>query len=224
MPGNAWVFFEGPQLQNTRIASFPTMVTILDALGINSEDATNKIGVPLLFKKLHYDKGFFTSGYKEIVLDRKQSKKSDISNIWDSEITLIKTIPSEIQDCISDELMESLIDDFQTDGFDSWHSSGAPQRIYFLYPLIVFQGDIYSTSFPLSEENLKETDYVSLSRDYKSAKYEFNGTIDILKKEYFEKYLIELERDFQKIKQSTISNWGKFIDKEKDLLYRNSQR
>jgi len=224
IPGNAWVFFEGPQIQNTPIASFPTIVTILDALGINSEDATNKIVLPLLFEKLHYDKGFFASGYKEIVLDRKQSKKSDISNIWDSEITLIKTIPSEIQDCLSDELMVSQIDDFKTDGFDSWHSSGASQRIYFLYPLIVFQGDIYSTSFPLSEENLIETDYICLSRDYKSAEYEFDGAIDILKKEYFEKYLIELEGDFQKIKQSTISNWGEFIDKEKDLLYLNSQR
>ena len=224
IPGNAWVFFDGPQLQNTRIASFPTMVTILDAFGINSEDATEKIGVPLLFENLHYDKGFFASGYKEIVLDRKQSKKSDISNIWDSEITLIKTIPSEIQDCLSDELMALLIDGFKTDGFDSWHSSGASQCIYFLYPLIVFQGDIYSTSFPLSEETLKETDYICLSRDYKSANYEFKGAIDILKKEYFEKYLIELERDFRKIKQSIISNWGEFIDKEKDLLYLNSQR
>jgi len=70
--------------------------------------------------------------------------------------------------------------------------------------------------------NLKVNDYVCLSRNYKSANYEFHGTIDILKKEYFEKFLIELERDFQKIKQSTSSNWMEFIDKEKDLLYLNS--
>jgi len=224
IPGNAWTFFEGPHLHGGSIASFPTMVTILDSFDINSNDAMEKIWVPLLDESLHYDKGFFASGYKEIVLDRKQSKKSDISNIWDSEITLIKTIPSERQDCLSEEIMVSLVDDFKTDGFDSWHSSKAPQCIYVLFPLIVFQGDIYSTSFPLSEKNLKETDYICLNRDYKSANYKFSGTIDILKKDYFKHYLIELERDFQKIMQSTITNWEAFIDKEKDLLYLNNQR
>jgi hypothetical protein len=223
--GNAWVFFGGPQTRayEHSIVSFPKMVTLLDAFKVKPSDALSEIAKPLLDKHLHYDSGFISSGYAELVMNVEKSKKSGNHNLWESEITLIKVVDSVSSDCLSHESMRYSMEDLEDQGSDKWFGSGAAQSIFFLFPIIIFEGDMCSVKLPLVEENVKEENYVKLFKMLKSEHYNFSGTIDVVTKGFFENYLKLLNDDINNFTSTVEENWTNFTTKEKELLFLKSK-
>lgn len=215
IPGNAWVFFEGPMANQTIFAGFPKIITVLDAFEHVSHECLRYIVSPVL--ELHYHQGFLSSSYCEIILDSKISNKRD-SNLWEAVVSLIKAIGAETQECLQHECISDLIDELKKGQVLDWASEGAPQCIYLVYPLVVFEGEMYSAKFPLNKKNLNKTNYIHLFTNYKSANYREELSIDVIEKQILCKYLNMIENDLDLFKKCLEENGETFINEQVKTL------
>ncbi len=177
IPGNAWIFFSSEEeFTNTLHSGLSNWLQIYDHWLFLSTD--------------NHSYETFTTNYSEIILDPKNSNKRD-KNIWKSVITLIKAASEEIEsdflDC-KQYLLEI--------GSYNYFINNPCEIVYPIYPIIIFEGDLFEASFASYDEIiLKNKEYIRLFVDYKSGRYKTKICIDIMKKERLTDYLEEIKKD-----------------------------
>lgn len=209
IPGNAWVFFE-----HTPFSGLPKIITVLDAFGDVDKDCLDHLVTPLFpisnQEGTHYHLGFQSERGGEFIFDKKLSNKRN-SNLFEAVVSLIKAVSWETQTCLQDECLVEIIDELQKGKILRWAQAGAPQCIYFVFPLIVFEGKMYSAKFPLAEKNFNEKNYVHVWKEYKSANYNEKLSIDVVEKQFLPTYLTMIENDLNLIKNVLEENGKLFI-------------
>ena len=96
--------------------------------------------------------------------------------------------------------MVDLIEELKDRGVFEWAESGTPQCLFFIFPVIIFEGRMYAAKYPLTPQNLMETTYVCYSCTYRSLNYKGNFDIDILRKSYVDEFLAKIGKDMNIIK------------------------
>lgn len=128
IPGNAWVFFKGPEAKYTVFVSSPEFVTVLDAFrNIKKEDRVHLMDLlgNISLSKLHYWKGFFSSGYSEIIVEDKLSNRRD-TNLWGSVVSLIRATNEEKNASLEDECLAEIINELNEGRVLDWADAGGP--------------------------------------------------------------------------------------------------
>jgi hypothetical protein len=188
-PFKAWVFFPGPVEQGVEMGCFPQILTLLDKFNIDRDF------LPLSLWDMACKNGFYSSGFHEIILDSagekayRKSTNEKTDDIFEAVTKVVKA---------ADYMKEIFLKGIHED-FSKYVEEGSPMNFGFVFPIVVFEGPMYSAIFPLNRENLKETSLINYSTDYHSGIYEISSNIDIVEKRFFEKYLSKLIKDMKAI-------------------------
>lgn len=198
-PFKAWVFFPGPVEQGVEMGSSPQILTLFDKFGIDRDF------LPLSFWKMACKNGFFSSGFHEILLENHRGEKTNrkatnekTDDIFEAVTKVVKAADAMKEVFFNSESVSEKINWIQ-ENFSQWVEDGSPMNFGFVFPIVVFEGPMYSATFPLNRENLKETSLINYSTDYYSGKYEISSDIDIVEKRFFKKYLSKLIKDIKAI-------------------------
>lgn len=180
LPGNAWIFFSTPATISRSISKYG-LADFLKCSDLGIFDT----------KETHFDKSeVLTTNYCEIIIDKEKSNKRD-DNIWECVMTLIKATSQEMEWPLADS---RLYLEHDLGSYEAFAESPF-EVVWFSYPLIVFEGEIYEAKFLHEEIALKKRKYVQLSVDYISGRYKGEFCIDIITKERFADYLRDMYED-----------------------------
>jgi hypothetical protein len=182
LPGNAWIFFSDPKsasrmnfIKDHGLGCFFDLPPILSRLDANGT---------------HFERcNAIATNYCEILTDEKKSNKRT-DNIWNCVISLIKATAHELGTWEADT--PQYLDDVGS--FEEFVKKPFEVHSVF-YPLIVFEGKIYTCEFHCDEPELHESKYVQLLVDYQSGFYKGCFGIDIIAKEKFHEYLTDITKD-----------------------------
>lgn len=191
IPGNAWIFFPGPVLKGATFSSHPRVYTLLDAFDLEPD-----ILIPTIALDFHYQKGFFSSGYTEVVINEELSNKQT-NNLMGSIISIVKATCEEKNSYLNDEGVIDYVGRLKAGEVLEWVNNGSPMSICYVFPIVIFEGKMFSAKFPLSKENLNEASYVRHMSEYKSANYAEYAGIDIVEKRFLPEYVKEINNDIR---------------------------
>jgi len=213
IPGNAWIFFPGPVQRGIKFLLGPNMYTILNGL-----DLTFDGPIPLEFLFSNHSRGFFSSGYSEVILDEKLSNKNS-NNIFQALTKIIKAASEQKEMYLNSIAGE--IEDLKGGNVLQWVGEGSPMTITYVFPIVVFQGKMFSAKFPLNRENLNETGLVNYYGEYMSANYTKHSDIDVVEKQYLETYLQELSDDIRAIRKAAIKDDKAVMKRISEIIIEN---
>ena len=201
----AWVFYTRPRLPMTSIYTRGQLTTWLPKRKQFSADSSEWFFESQCLK-LHYD------SFNRIAVAYDELKKAKSSTKKDSH-------RREIFEAINQLVKFVNYLNHKTETRISELPEGSPHRelIMILFPVIVFDGDMFEVVFNHKEPKLKKTNHILLSthRHCPYCKESKSFTIDIVHRSYFEEFTDLLKTHF--VKLNTI-----FLEKRDELLNRIS--
>jgi hypothetical protein len=179
----AWVFFTRP-FKFTPVEADGQYLDSLQCLTKNLEKNMFLHDLLNFTKSLHY-KNFnrVSVAYSEFILDSKDQSQRNSKNCH-HEIFEAQNQVKKYLDCQFEQFMDY---SNQTESIST----------NFFFHCIVFDGDLYEAVVTQDILEIKETEHLLLSTTYKSpyAIFERIVLIDVVKKEYFDKYVAQILKD-----------------------------
>jgi hypothetical protein len=194
IPGNAWVFMPGPYSPHATFLHAPQILTLLDIYNLSLDT------LPQSVFNLTKKTDFFSSSFSEIIINEKISNKKE-NNLFEAITSLVKATEIAKEDFLHSESVLEKRECIETKLME-WIDYGSWMNIAFVFPLIVFEGEMFSAKFPLSKQTLLKQDVVHHFTKYNSAKYSRSMCLDITTKEFLPQYVKWLEKNLRLITES----------------------
>jgi hypothetical protein len=200
----AWVFFTRPFTYDKSSISGQVMDSI-QFFGKNAED--NQVTDIILDKaNLHYQNSKRVAvAYSEFNVSEKNTAERNNKHkheIFEAQNQLKKYIDCEFDKSAKSNLKLRACGTF----------------VYF--PCIVFDGSLYEAIVEGNDLQLKEVQHIILTSTYRSpySVFEKPILIDIVHRNYFEKYLEIIEKDEESLKKSVLSNLNEIIQETQKII------
>ena len=205
--GNAWVFFKNP----TELYSPILRCSYFDFFGEPDGDTLSSLISSK--KSTHFDRcRTKATQYAEYIISPNKSNKRN-DNIWTSEIKLIKACSEEIENLMKEN--GETVEELKLEGIDLWVDS-PDDIIHYVYPVIVFEGKLYEASIG-DDIRLKRRQYIQLHVDFKSRNYEGRYCIDVVSRQFFPKFLRNVEADVNVFEKRILKHQQKHLNELKKL-------
>jgi len=197
---HCWIFFTRPFLKPSNLH---TSGQYLDKF---SQTSVASAVEGLLFDKLYYKKNMrlhydhfeeAAIAYDEI---KKQGKSKSRKDIFEGLNQLVKFV------CYERGPPEE--PDISKPNF----------QIMMLFPIIVFDGDMYKVKLESGEPKLEKTTHILIRKDYHSpyTKQVERFLIDIVHRSHLSEFLKHLDSDFRNMRKTILENHDEFVKKAEE--------
>ena len=156
---------------------------------------------------LHYSKfERIAISYDEI---KKKKDGSQRREIFEAVQQLVKFTSYEIHESL---LRRSKLPDLNPE----------EELIFYLFPVLVFDGDIFEVTFDSGEPKLEKRSHILLDTSYRCPYCEEveSFTVDIVHRAYFKEFMKILEADFQGLRKAIIKHHDELLKRAKEAKIR----
>lgn len=207
---HAWVFFTRPsaigseyELPGASITGeFKSSVPIVEPYTESFEWWLLEI------PNLHHSKfDRIAISYDEI---KKKKDGSQRREIFEAVQQLVKFTSYEIHESL---LRRSKLPDLNPE----------EELIFYLFPVLVFDGDMFEATFASGEPRLERRDQILLDAPYRCpyCKEVESFIIDVVHRAYFKKFMEVLEADFRMLREAIIKNHRELLKRAQEDRMRN---
>jgi hypothetical protein len=191
---HAWVFYSRPH-------KFPGFTSLSGQYRDNFSQINNSSVMLLFFSyiHLHYD------GFKDIAIAydeiKKEGKEKSRREIFEAINQLVKYICYEIDRPSGRKVLDEKF------------------LITLFFPVVVFDGDMYSVVIESNEPKLSKSNHVLMETHYRSPTTEQENSflIDVVQRSYFPEFMKILRSDFLSIRNIIIQNHDVFLSQVKKI-------
>lgn len=164
----------------------------------------------LLLQTHHFHHSMFERiaiSYDEIKKKRDGSQRKEI---FEAVQQLVKFTSYEIHESL---LRRSKLPDLNPE----------EELIFYLFPVLVFEGDMFEVIFDSGEPKLRKQNHIILDTSYRCPYYEEHEgfIIDVVHRTYFKQFMEILEADFQRLRKAIVKNRDELLMKAKEDKIKN---